>query len=653
MTARTRRRAPKLGLAVVSGIAAFAALPAAAGAVIKFDRTDYGVGTHPAAIESGDFNEDGWPDIVSANINANTLSVLLNDGTGSFGAPDYIAGGSAPRALLTHDFNGDGNLDLAIANNLNGDGNVRIMFGDGAGSFALSANYPVSDWPYSIALGYLDGDDEFRLDLVTANSASNNVSILAGDGSGGFAPAMNVPVGTAPHGVGVGDIYNQGNPDPGNEIITANSGSDDVTVLIPNADGSRTRNDIPVGDTPDDVVVARLADVTFAGYEAVAVANSGSDDVSVFGGQVFGGNPFDFFAGDLPTAIAAGVFDGTAEFRDSRGGYDLVTANWFSDDVSVLPRVLDEPAGDTAFGAAHSFPVGTDPFDVIVRDFNKDGQDDIATANWNSRNVTVLTNDTAPPPPVEPTPPPSMFVDPQLRFGPQFVNSTGVSRLLVYNSGSGPLQISDVYVTGDLNEGSEDFEVVSETCTSQPVVPFNAEQGANSCAIKVAFTPANANRADDPLRHGILRIVSNDPFDSIGGGRIALTGEVERPDCAGLQADIIGTSGTDTLRARFASTDVVALLGGDDRFRHPTEDDFGDYVCGGGGDDDLKTGVGPDVVKGGSGDDEIRGSGENDRLVGQSGDDELHGGPGDDDVCIGGGGEDTADAECETQVGIE
>src|ERR1044072_5625188 len=141
-----------LGLAIIAGIAAFAALPAAAGAVIKFDRTDYGVGEHPSAIASSDFNEDGWPDIVNTNINPDTLTVLLNDGTGSFGAPDYFSAGSPPRALLVLDFNDDRHLDLAIANNLHGDGNVRIMFGDGSGSFALSANYPVSDWPYSLAL---------------------------------------------------------------------------------------------------------------------------------------------------------------------------------------------------------------------------------------------------------------------------------------------------------------------------------------------------------------------------------------------------------------------------------------------------------------------------------------------------------------------
>ena len=247
MSASERTGLPKFGLAIISAIAAFAALPAAAGAVIKFDRTDYGVGTHPAAIESGDFNEDGWPDIVSANINANTLSVLLNDGTGSFGAPDYIAGGSAPRALLAHDFNGDGNLDLAIANNLNGDGNVRIMFGYGAGSFALLANYPVSDWPYSIAIGYLDGD---RTSTWSPPTRLEQRLDPRRRRHGDSARLRTFPWGPLPEGVGVGDIYNQGNPEPGQEIFTANSGSDDVTVLVRHADGSSTRDESRSATTP-------------------------------------------------------------------------------------------------------------------------------------------------------------------------------------------------------------------------------------------------------------------------------------------------------------------------------------------------------------------------------------------------------------------
>ncbi len=91
--------------------------------------------------------------------------------------------------------------------------------------------------PHSVALAdfNLDGN----LDIVTANSGGNTVTVLLGNGTGGFTAAAGSPfaVGTNPQSVAVADFNGDGNPD----IVTANNGSNDVTVLLGNFNRVRQR----------------------------------------------------------------------------------------------------------------------------------------------------------------------------------------------------------------------------------------------------------------------------------------------------------------------------------------------------------------------------------------------------------------------------
>ena len=84
------------------------------------------------------------------------------------------------------DLNGDGKLDLAVANALSND--VSILQGNGDGTFQTAVNYAAGTNPYSIAVGDFNGDG--KLDLAVANLGGNNVSILQGDGTGSFAEPL-------------------------------------------------------------------------------------------------------------------------------------------------------------------------------------------------------------------------------------------------------------------------------------------------------------------------------------------------------------------------------------------------------------------------------------------------------------------------------
>jgi hypothetical protein len=139
-----------------------------------------------------------------------------------------VAAGDGPRSVTVADLNGDGRPDLVTANFYSD--NVSILLGNGAGGFATAAGFPAEagDGPVSVAVADVNGDG--RPDLVTANIFSNNVSVLLGDGAGGFSAAAGSPVavGGFPISVAVADLNGDGRPD----LVTANFGSDNVSVLL-------------------------------------------------------------------------------------------------------------------------------------------------------------------------------------------------------------------------------------------------------------------------------------------------------------------------------------------------------------------------------------------------------------------------------------
>src|SRR5260370_1405911 len=104
------------------------------------------------------------------------------------------------------DFNGDGKLDLAVPNNTSF--TVSILLGNGNGTFTEAAGspIPVGTTPADVVMGDFNGDG--KLDLAVANAFSDNMSILLGDGTGGFvaAPGSPVPVAIVPQGIAVGDF---------------------------------------------------------------------------------------------------------------------------------------------------------------------------------------------------------------------------------------------------------------------------------------------------------------------------------------------------------------------------------------------------------------------------------------------------------------
>ena len=250
----------------------------------------------------------------------------------TFTAPADFGAGTNPRSVAIGDFNGDGKQDLAIANQ--DSNNVSILLGDGAGGFAAATNFPVPNGPFQVAVGDFNGDG--KQDLVTANTSSNTISILLGNGTGGFGAATNIPVPNAPDSVAVGDFNGDGRQDLAVGHLTAGT----VSILLGDgAGGFGPITDFPVSSNPSSVVVG---DFNGDGKQDLATANPSTNDVSVLLGNGTGGfgNPINFpvTANAVPISVAVGLFN-------ADNNQDLVVVNQNSGTVSIL---LGNGAGDSA-----------------------------------------------------------------------------------------------------------------------------------------------------------------------------------------------------------------------------------------------------------------------------------------------------------------
>ena len=338
-------------------------------------KVDYAAGAQPQGLAVGDFNGDGKLDLAVTDSGSNAIGILLGNGDGTFGAETEFKTGVNPVSVAVGDFNGDGKPDLAVANGNNNDV-VSILLGNGDGSFQGQLEYATGGTPVAIVIEDFNGDG--KLDLATADQTGNAASVLLGKGDGSFLPHTDYAVGLSPTSIAVADFRVDGRVD----LAVTNGDGNTVSVLLGNGDGTfQPRVDVGTGNIPSAVVAA---DLNGDGKPDLAVANSVRSSVSTILGNGDGSfqTRVDYAVdtGADPHSVAVADFNGD-------GRLDLAVVDSGDNAITVL---LGNGDGSFEAGVDYSTGTQTNPYAVVVGDFNGDGKPDLAVADYNSNGVGIL-----------------------------------------------------------------------------------------------------------------------------------------------------------------------------------------------------------------------------------------------------------------------
>jgi uncharacterized membrane protein len=391
-------------------------------------------GYNPYSVAIADVNGDGKLDLVVANEEQSkndpqgSISVMLGRGNGTFrAAVNYASGGQGAFSISVADVNGDGKLDLVVANGCLGSdcsmGGVGVLLGKGDGTFKKAVTYgsgAASVFGSRVAVGDLNGDGKLDLAVATTGVGCGNgcppglVAVLLGKGDGTFKKAKTYHTGgfDAIGWVAIADV----NGDKKADLVVANycateckypPSEGSVGVLLGNGNGTfkAVKTYSSGGNGTASVAVA---DLNKDGKPDILVANCGplacgpgspGGNVGVLLGK--GNGTFkpvvNYPAANSPFNVVAADVNGD-------GKLDIVVSNWGTPDAGTNDGAVTvlRGKGDGTFRTAQTFPSGgAEAPSVAVADVNKDGRLDVVlacvadTLNQSSTGVvTVLINAT-------------------------------------------------------------------------------------------------------------------------------------------------------------------------------------------------------------------------------------------------------------------
>jgi FG-GAP-like repeat/Secretion system C-terminal sorting domain/IPT/TIG domain len=353
---------------------------------------DFNTGNYPVSVAVSDLNQDGKPDLITANALSNNISILQNNSSGgnfSFGTHTDWNAGKGPRNIAVGDLNGDGKPDIVVANFNSGDSGTISVFRNtsrnGIISFDAASNIQTGNGTLDVAIADINGDG--RPDIIVTSGNSGIFSILqntsVGSGVLTFAPKLDYFSFNHPDHVIVADMDNDGKPDiiisefSNSEVdVYRNTSLCEVISLAPPVP-------YPVGQNPGFL---RTGDLDGDGKQDLAVENYGAASISFYKNMSVPGSISLVNRVDSPSTATS------INFADLNGDgkLDISTGNGQSGNISVIQN--NTGGSQIVLLPVINFKTGN--FDTFgnVGDLNGDGIPDLIAVNVLSNAVTVLRN---------------------------------------------------------------------------------------------------------------------------------------------------------------------------------------------------------------------------------------------------------------------
>ncbi len=325
----------------------------------------------------------------SRSPNATSAPMMVQSGTCNPFGFSYVKGFAPepatqdrPISVVSGDFNKDGKMDLVAANLFAN--TISVLIGDGEGGFSLPTNIPVvadgRGVPNALAMGDFNSDGNLDL-AIAVLYGPGRLFIMSGDGTGNFIFTAAYNAGLNTNAVAVGDFNADGKLDAAVTNNGEGGSLGDVSVFLNDGVGNfSAATNFNAGTYPTALVTG---DFTGDGKNDLAVANSGTNNVSILAGN--GAGSFaaatNYNVGASPRGIAAGYFNGDTRF-------DLAVTNGADDTVSILLA-----NGSGGFNAAANYAAGAGPTGIVIADFNGDSKADLAVSDSSANQAAILLND--------------------------------------------------------------------------------------------------------------------------------------------------------------------------------------------------------------------------------------------------------------------
>jgi hypothetical protein len=325
----------------------------------------------------------------ASRFQTNRLGMSPTDFAGFLFLPavTYSAGPQADSVAVA-DVNGDGKLDLVVANGCltpsncaYSEGEVSVLLGNGDGTFRTAVTYSTyGQGTYSLAVADLNGDD--NPDVIVTNDWSNSVSVLMGNGDGTFrTPVVYSSGGLAPDSIAVGDVNGDGKPDlvVANFDQNSNNANGGVSVLRGNGDGT-FQAPVSFSSGGYDATSVAIGDVNGDGHLDLIVVNlcqSVGSCGEPSGVSVLLGNDDGSF--NEPVSYSSGVYPSySVALGDlNRDGHPDLVVGGAADGGGMASVLLGN--GDGTFQAPIGYSSGFDStaYGIVIRDVNNDGYSDL------------------------------------------------------------------------------------------------------------------------------------------------------------------------------------------------------------------------------------------------------------------------------------